>query len=216
MDPLPRLGVQMIIFNGIKLGIVLALLIGPVFFTIIQASVERGFGKGVLVAIGVSVSDLLYVVICCLGLIRLIENDAFHQQMAFIGGGILFLFGIYYLLIKNRRIRDPKAMHVEEKSKWRYFLKGFVINAFSPMVPLFWIGTLTIVTIDFGYNDNSEIIIFYAAVLITVLVTDIIKAWLAGRLRGLITVERMKVLNVVVGIALIIFGVRLLMLGSTA
>jgi threonine/homoserine/homoserine lactone efflux protein len=206
----------MIIFNGIKLGIVLALLIGPVFFTIIQTSVERGFGKGVLVAIGVSFSDLLYVVVCCLGLIRLIENDAFNQQMAFIGGGILFLFGIYYLLIKNRRIRDPKAMHVEGKSKWRYFLKGFVINAFSPMVPLFWIGTLTIVTIDFGYDDNSEIITFYAAVLITVLATDIIKAWLAGRLRGLITVERMKVLNVVVGIALIIFGVRLLMLGSSA
>jgi threonine/homoserine/homoserine lactone efflux protein len=206
----------MIVFNGIKLGIVLALLVGPVFFTIIQASVERGFGKGVLVAIGVSVSDLFYVVICCLGLIKLIEDEAFHQQMAYIGGGILFLFGIYYLMVKNRRIKDPKAVHVEERSRWRYFLKGFVINAFSPMVPLFWIGTLTIVTIDFGYDDNSEIIIFYAAVLITVLVTDILKAWLAGRLRGLITVQRMKMLNVVVGIALIIFGVRLLMLGSTA
>jgi threonine/homoserine/homoserine lactone efflux protein len=215
MDPVPRDRVKMIIFNGIKLGIVLALLIGPVFFTIIQASVERGFGKGVLVAIGVSVSDLFYVVICCLGLIRLIEDDDFHQQMAYIGGGILLLFGIYYLLIKNRRIK-PKSVHIEERSRWRYFLKGFVINAFSPMVPLFWIGTLTIVTIDFGYNDNSEIIIFYAAVLTTVLVTDIIKAWLAGRLRGLVTVERMKILNVVVGIALIIFGARLLMLGSTA
>jgi threonine/homoserine/homoserine lactone efflux protein len=206
----------MIVLNGIKLGIVLALLIGPVFFTIIQASVERGFGKGVLVAIGVSVSDLIYVVICCLGLIRLVENDEFHEQMAYVGGGILLLFGLYYLLLKNRRIKDPASMHIEESSKWRYFLKGFVINAFSPMVPLFWIGTLTIVTIDFGYNENSEIVLFYAVVLLTVLSTDVMKAWLAGRLRTMITIQRMKVINVVVGIALIIFGIRLLMLGSIA
>ena len=206
----------MIIFNGIKLGIVLAFLIGPVFFTIIQTSVERGFGKGVLVSIGVSISDLFYVVICCLGLIRLVENPAFHEQMAYVGGGILLLFGIHYLFVKNRKLRNPDSTHIEQRSRLRYLLKGFVINAFSPMVPLFWIGTLSIVTIDFGYNDNREIIIFYAAVLITVLGTDIIKAWLAGRLRKLITIKRMKVINVIVGIALIIFGVRLLMLGSVA
>src|SRR6187549_3796093 len=99
----------MIVLNGIKLGIVLAFLIGPVFFTIIQTSVERGFGKGVLVSIGVSISDLFYVVICCLGLIRLVENPAFHQQMAYVGGGILLLFGIYYLLVKNRKVRDPDS-----------------------------------------------------------------------------------------------------------
>lgn len=206
----------MIILNGIKLGIVLALLIGPVFFTIIQTSVERGFGKGVLVSIGVSISDLFYVVICYLGLIRLVENEAFHQQMAYVGGAILLLFGIYYLALKNRRIKDPSVSHIEERSRMRYLLKGFVINAFSPMVPLFWIGTLSIVTIDFGYNENSEIILFYSAVLLTVLGTDIIKSWLAGRLRRLITIQRMKIVNIVVGIALIIFGVRLLMLGAVA
>jgi threonine/homoserine/homoserine lactone efflux protein len=206
----------MIILNGIKLGVVLAFLIGPVFFTIIQTSVERGFGKGVLVSIGVSVSDVFYVLICCLGLIRLVEEKSFHQPMAYIGGGILFLFGIYYLALKNRKLRAPDSTHIEEKSMMRYLLKGFVINAISPMVPLFWIGTLSIVTIDFGYTKNSEISMFYTAVLTTVLATDIIKAWLAGRLRGLITIKRMKVINVVVGIALIIFSVRLFMLGASA
>ena len=206
----------MIVLNGIKLGIILAFLIGPVFFTIIQTSVERGFGKGVLVSLGVSLSDLFYVVICCLGLIRLLENAAVHEQMAYVGGGILLLFGIYYVALKNRRLKDPSSAHIEERSRIRYLLKGFVINAFSPMVPLFWIGTLSIVTIDFGYDENSEVIIFYSAVLLTVLATDIIKAWAAGRLRKIITLQRMKVINVVVGVALILFGVRLLMLGSVA
>jgi threonine/homoserine/homoserine lactone efflux protein len=46
-----------IVINGIVSGIVLAFLIGPVFFTIIQTSIERGFTSGVLVAVGVSFSD---------------------------------------------------------------------------------------------------------------------------------------------------------------
>ena len=206
----------MIILNGVKLGIVLALLIGPVFFAIIQTSVERGFAKGVLVSLGVSLSDLFYVVICCLGLIRLVENEDVREQMAYVGGGILLVFGLYYLAIKTRSKKEPAVSHIEERKNVRYFLKGFVINAFSPMVPLFWIGTLSIVTIDFGYSKNSEIFVFYAAVLITVLITDIAKAYLADKLRKIITPGRMAVMNGIVGVALIIFGIRLLMLAAEA
>ncbi|MEJ0033034.1 MAG: LysE family transporter [Bacteroidota bacterium] len=53
--------------KGIQFGIVLAFLAGPVFFTIVQTSAERGFSKGVLVALGVSISDAFYVVVCYLG-----------------------------------------------------------------------------------------------------------------------------------------------------
>ena len=206
----------MIILNGVKLGIVLALLIGPVFFAIIQTSVERGFSKGVLVSLGVSLSDVFYVVICCLGLIRLVENEDVREQMAYVGGGILLVFGLYYLAIKTRSKKEPTVTHIEERKSIRYFLKGFVINAFSPMVPLFWIGTLSIVTIDFGYSENSEIFVFYAAVLITVLITDIAKAYLADKLRKIITPGRMALMNGIVGVALIIFGIRLLMLAAEA
>lgn len=204
----------MIILNGIKIGIILALLIGPVFFAIIQTSIERGFTKGVLVSLGVSLSDVIYVVICCLGLIRLVENESVRGQMAYIGGGILIVFGIYYLAVKTRNRKAPAVQHIEERKSIRYFLKGFVINAFSPMVPVFWIGTLSIVTIDFGYTKNSEIVVFYAAVLLTCLATDIAKAYLADRLRRIVTPARMVVMNALVGVALIIFGIRLLMLAN--
>lgn len=201
----------MIVLNGIKLGIVLAFLIGPVFFAIIQTSVERGFLRGVLVSIGVSLSDILYVVICYVGFIHLIQDEAFHKQMGYVGGIILILFGLYHLFVKSRRsITTGKA--ATEKSGFRYLLKGFVINAFSPMVPLFWIGTLSIVAVDFGYTLTSDITIFYSAVLATVLLTDVAKAYLAGRLRRLITPRSMMWINVVVGIALIIFGIRLMVI----
>lgn len=203
-----------ILLNGIKLGVVLAFLIGPVFFTLIQTSIERGFWRGVMVAVGVSISDLLYVVVCYFGLVQLIEDPGFRKYMGYVGGGILIVFGLYHLIIKSRKsILSAKA--ASEKKAYRYFIKGFFINAFSPMVPLFWIGTIGVATIDFGYTQNGEFLIFFAALLTTVLLTDVLKAFLAGRLRKAITPQIMRWMNIVVGIALLLFGVRLIWIAQT-
>lgn len=198
-----------IIFNGIKLGVVLAFLIGPVFFTLIQTSIERGFWRGVMVAVGVSLSDLIYVVVCYLGLMTLLSDADFRDYMGYTGGGILVLFGLYYLAVKSRRSVTTAAAAVEKKH-YRYVVKGFLINAFSPMVPLFWIGTISIATIDFGYTETSQFVVFFTALLLTVLVTDILKAFLAGRLRKVITPALLRWMNVVVGVALLLFGCRLI------
>lgn len=202
----------MIIIKGIQFGIVLALLAGPVFFAIIQTSAERGFGKGVLVALGVSISDAFYVVVCYLGLIQLIESPAFRDQMAYVGGSILIVFGLYHLIIKTRKSFTPVKAATESRA-YRYVLKGFFINAFSPMVPILWIGYISVASIDLGLVKDSEFMVFFAAMLITVLLTDIAKAYLAGRMSTLVTPYRMMWMNIIVGVALLVYGVRLIATG---
>jgi threonine/homoserine/homoserine lactone efflux protein len=202
----------MIVIKGIQFGVVLAFLAGPVFFTIIQTSAERGFAKGVLVALGVSISDAFYVVVCYLGLISLIESPSFRDQMAYVGGGILIAFGLYHLIVKTRKSITTGQAPVESKP-FRYILKGFFINAFSPMVPILWIGYISIASIDLKLVKDSEFAVFFLSMLITVLLTDIAKAYLAGRLSGVITPQRMMWMNVVVGIALVVYGVRLIATG---
>jgi threonine/homoserine/homoserine lactone efflux protein len=203
----------MIILKGIYFGAVLTFLVGPVFFTIIQTSAERGFPKGVLVALGVSISDFFYVVVCYLGLIKLIESPSFRDQMAFVGGGILILFGLYSLIVKARKSMMPAKAATETRS-YRYVLKGFFINAFSPMVPILWIGYISVASIDLKLVKDSEFAVFFATMLITVLLTDIAKAYLAGKLSTLVTPQRMMWMNVIVGIALLIYGVRLILTGA--
>lgn len=201
-----------IIFNGLKLGVVLTFLIGPVFFTIIQTSVEKGFRNGVLVSLGVSLSDVLYVGICYFGLVQFINDPDFRFYLAYAGGGILVLFGLYHLFIKSRRKMTAALDVASEKKKktYRYFIKGFIINGMSPMVLIFWVGAISIASLDFGYTKGFEFFIFFATVLGTVLSTDILKAFLADKLRTLVTHRFMVIINVVVGICLIIFGVRLI------
>src|SRR5690606_41966392 len=90
-----------IVLNGIVSGIALALLIGPVFFTLLQTSVERGFTSGLFVAIGVSLSDSLYIFVSYLGLVQFLQSEVARYYMAYGGGLVLFCFGIYYIFIKK-------------------------------------------------------------------------------------------------------------------
>jgi threonine/homoserine/homoserine lactone efflux protein len=204
-----------IILNGIQLGVVLAFLVGPVFFSIIQTSVEKGFWRGALVALGVSISDIVYVVVCYFGLVQFFQNQQFRMYMAYIGGGILILFGLYYLMIKSRRSLQATVPESGERKTYRYIMKGLIINGLSPMVLIFWIGTISVASLDFGYTKGVEFFLFFAAVLMTVLATDLLKAYLADKLRKLVTPKSIMVMNILLGVAMIGFGVRLFWLSKT-
>jgi threonine/homoserine/homoserine lactone efflux protein len=204
-----------IIFNGIQLGVVLAFLVGPVFFSIIQTSVEKGFLKGALVALGVSISDILYVVVCYFGLVQFFQNPQFRTYMAYVGGAILILFGLYYLMVKSRRSLQADVPVSNERKTYRYIMKGFIINGLSPMVLIFWIGTISVASINFGYSKGLEFFLFFAAVLVTVLATDLLKAYLADKVRTLVTPKSIMVMNIILGVVMIGFGVRLIWLSQT-
>ena len=204
----------MIVFNGIKFGLLLALLIGPVFFSIIQTSVEKGFWNGVLVAVGISLSDIFYVTICFLGMAQFLENENFRIFLAYAGGCILIVFGMYHLLIKSRRRIHEEEELTSQPGIIRYIAKGFVINGFSPMVPIFWIGVVSIASLDLKYTSGSDFILFMASLLFTVFITDVTKAYLADKLRTLITGRFLKIMNIALGVLLVIFGGRLVMLAQ--
>jgi threonine/homoserine/homoserine lactone efflux protein len=198
------------IVNGILSGLFLALLIGPVFFTIIQTSIEKGFRSGVFVAIGVSLSDAFYITLAYLGIYQIFDNEDVLEYLAYCGGGVLLMFGFYYVFIKNRKL-SRAGEHVQVRSPLRLAAKGFIINGLTPMVLLFWIGTVSFATSEFGYNTPGKAIPYYAAIVVTVFTTDVIKAKLADRLRVVLTQRVIRILNIVLGIAMIIFGTRLIL-----
>ncbi len=204
-----------IVLHGVKFGIVLAFLIGPVFFTIIQASVEKGFWHGVMVTLGVSLSDTIYVTVCYFGLIQFINDVQFRMGMAYVGGSILILFGLYHLLVKSRTRNKEQFEQDQKKPIYRYFIKGFIINGLSPSVLIFWVGTISLASIDFGFTKGSQFFLFFSSLLSTVLLTDILKAYLAGKLRALVTPRFLKIMNIILGIALAILGARLILHAKT-
>lgn len=198
-----------IIFNGLLSGIILAFLIGPVFFTIIQTSVEKGFTHGALVAAGVSISDATCISLIYFGLSHVIQNPHFELYLAYAGGIILIAFGGYYLFIKSRKLNYFNPHKIEPANPLRYIAKGFIINGLSPMVFIFWIGTLGVATTELGYHQTHEIVLYFSAIVGTVFITDVLKAKLADKLRMALTPKFIRGMNIVLGILMVIFGGRL-------
>jgi threonine/homoserine/homoserine lactone efflux protein len=201
-----------IIINGVISGLVLAFLIGPVFFTIIQTSIEKGFTSGVFVAVGVSLSDSIYILVSYLGLVQVAQAQNVRHYMAYTGGVILLGFGLYYLLVKRRRLAQFQfqAAQVEGGPWLKLVGKGFLINALSPMVLFFWIATVSLATTRFGYAHPAKATLFFISIVATVFSTDVVKAKLADKLRTLITPRVIRIMNIVLGVVMIVFAGRLI------
>jgi len=203
-----------IILKGVLSGIVLAILVGPIFFTLIQTSVEYGFRAGFFVAIGISMSDMLYITISYLGLYQITENEKFKIYLSYTGGTVLLMFGLYYLIFKNRKKIPENSQEIQAKSPLRYIGKGFIMNGLTPTVLIFWIGTVGVATTELGYNTPQKAILFFASIVSTVFTTDLIKAKLADKLRHIMTPKFIRVLNIILGVVLVVFSCKLLLFPS--
>lgn len=199
-----------VIVNGVISGIVLAFLVGPVFFTIVQTSIERGFGSGTLVAVGVSLSDTFYISLAYLGIYQLFDNGSFREYLAYFGGMVLLIFGLYYLFIKSKKLNRHDMTQIRANNPWKLIGKGFIINGLSPMVLIFWLGTVGLATTKLGYSTPHKAIPFFASIVSTVFATDVLKAKLADKLRRLLTPVFIRRLNFVLGFVLLLFGLRLI------
>ena len=91
-----------------------------------------------------------------------------------------------------------------DKSYLTYLLKGFVLNGLNPFILVFWMGIIGIVAVKYDYSFYQQIY-FFAGVLTTILGMDVSKAFLANRLRSVITPKFILILNRSVGFILIIF-----------
>jgi threonine/homoserine/homoserine lactone efflux protein len=197
----------MAFINGVLFGLTLTVMIGPVFFTIIQTSLEKGFAKASLVAIGVILGDIIMISIVYFGLSKIIGFNEHKEFIGYIGAVILAGFGVSNL-IKSKKAYIPKHPDVEIKGFYRFIFKGLFINAINPFVPIFWIGTMSLATIKYEYH-GTVLFIFFATIICIVFSTDLLKAYLATKLSKLINERIIKILSITVGIALILFAIRM-------
>jgi threonine/homoserine/homoserine lactone efflux protein len=200
------------ILNGILYGLVLAVLVGPIFFTLVQTSIERGFWSGFFVAVGVSLSDMFYITISYLGVYQLFDQGNFKAYLAYVGGGVLVAMGVNYLFIKNRKRVEVRAEKIQVRSPLKLMVKGFLVNGLTPTVFIFWLGTVGIAATKFEYVTPGKAIPFFVAIVCTVFTTDVLKAKLADQLGRLLTPRFIRTMNVILGIAFVVFGGRLIVM----
>jgi threonine/homoserine/homoserine lactone efflux protein len=205
-----------IILSGFILGLTLAVLVGPAFFTLLQTSINHGFRIGMFLALGIFFSDLTLVSLSFLGASQVISGEKYRIAFGIIGGAILIVYGAYTFLKKvisytykeeNGENKIIKKIHAPQPIL--YMIKGYFLNLINPFLLIFWVGVMSFVTAE--YNGKTiDILIFFSVALATVLATDFLKCFVANQIKKFLSRKILSFMNHALGILLIGTGVYLI------
>ena len=206
---------SVLLLKGLLLGITLSFMIGPLFFSIIQASLEAGFRAGMAVAGGIWASDLLFIMVVQQGVQAMEDLIALpgFRFWAGIGGGIMLMaFGLVGLLSGRKSTSVPVAGEeltlLGKKGYFGKWLKGFLINTFNPGTLIFWLGIATGMVAPNAWT-RSEIALFFGSMMAVLILTDLLKICAAKRVRMWLTPAHIVQVKRVIGLILVVFGVVL-------
>ena len=200
--------------KGILLGLILSISVGPVIFAIIKQSINNGHKAGYLFVAGVSASDISLVLIC--NFFTSLFNTAISHKTSIAIAGSIFLIavGIYTLFFKKVHTDEENNIADKKFRKRDYaaiFLSGYFMNTLNPGVFLFWFAwTAAILAYSqTAEHPNEYRLIVFGTCLVFVLVSDILKVVLAGKLRSRLTAKNLHYINKLSGLILIGFGIAL-------
>ncbi|HET8859563.1 LysE family translocator [Marivirga sp.] len=196
-----------VITNGVLFGLLLAVMLGPVFFALIQNSIIKGFKAGIYMASGIAVADTAYIFLMYFSVRLFRNNDTVSLLLGAVGGLIIFITGIISLRKKAEKLEEHQVK-TQKYNFFKQFAKGFLLNGINPFVLLYWLGVMTLVTKSYEYNHN-EVVVFFSSIIGTLLITDFSKVALSHKLRAWVTAKRINIMNKIVGVALILFSLRL-------
>jgi len=198
------------IIEGIILGLALAIMLGPALFALLQTSIHRGFRSGVLLASGIFLSDVAVLALIFFGISKLIYNSENSIYFGVGGGILLIVFGIYTFTRMGYKESEVKELKIKTPAGITFILKGFFLNITNPGVWFLWMLWMT--TISSEYNkDKQSIIAFFISTLATVLSTDLIKCFIANKIKQKLQPKTMTIINHIVGVLLVLFGIVIIL-----
>lgn len=196
------------LLKGITYGLMLSILIGPIFFALLQAGIEKGFKTGIAIGTGIWLSDFLYILTVYFSLTwiqNLTDSPNFKFYVGAIGGIILIAFGIGTLL-DNKKIDKTKV--IKQSGYFGHAAKGFLINTVNPFTVFFWVAMSTEVLSS--SPQTMEAVFFFGGILGMIVLTDMLKVALAKQISKYLKMNYILIFRKIVGIVLLVGGIVLI------
>ena len=197
------------ILKGLAMGLLLALSVGPVIFTIVKHSINNGRSGGFSFVIGVWISDFLLVILSNAFSEMVTRLLDFKMQIGIVGSAFLIGMGVFYLFFKKVHIHpeDIAMPQLRGSDHAKIGLQGFLLNTLNPAVMAFWLTAATAIAVTHSVRDR---VIIFATALFLNMGADVLKITLANKLRKKLTIKNIRLINKISGLILLIFGAVLL------
>jgi len=199
-----------LVTSAILIGILLSLiLIGPVFFMLLETSVSRGWKAAITLDLGVISADILCILIAYYGskdLALAIQNN---PSIYIFGGFFILIYGLVMFVSKpNLKMRN---VHLVNQNYFRTFMNGFLLNILNIGVIVFWFFIVSTIVIQ--YPKQEETLLYMGIVLITFFSIDLLKIFLAQKVKESFTIRRIFYFKKTIGFILMIFGMIVILKG---
>lgn len=194
------------LFDGMLTGMFLQLALGPVFFYILGITIDSNYINSLSAVLAVTLADYIYIVLSLIGIGKLLQEDRIKTVFGLVSAIVLTIFGLLILYKGIVFINDPAVTRSMVWTPVNSFTSCFILTVSSPLTIVFWSSVFSAKAIERNYQ-KKELIIFGlgtgSSTFIFLSLIMLILSSLKSSIPGIIV----QILNCVVGLVLIYYGV---------
>ena len=190
--------------NGLLTGLLLQLAIGPVFFFIVNLTLQRTMLDGLVAVLAVTIVDYMYITLAILGVGKLLENKKRKRAFGIISSAVLAIFG--WIIIRGAAGADAATVTSAASSDLlSSFIAPFLLGISSPLTIVFFTGLFAAKAVELNYTKRELFFFGLSTGLATVVFmgTTVILISIVG---GVIPKMLITFLNISIGLVLIGYG----------
>lgn len=193
------------IVAGAFTGMVFGILPGGVIFAILQHSIDLGWRKGIGIASGVILSDLLLITFVNFSINSVGWVNKYDIYISSAGILLFLILGVTNIVNPVKPIVYP-----ETRLGSRIYLisTGFMLNTLNPINFLMWIGVSSQIKV-MGFFSDTNVVFYFAAALFMIFFIECLISYFASKVRRWMSSSRMRKLNISVGIIYFILALKL-------
>ena len=203
-----------LVLKGMLIGMVASAPMGPVGVLCVQRTLNKGRWYGFVTGVGAVVSDIIYAGITGFGMafvMDFINNDRNKFYLQIIGSLMLLVFGIY-----TWRSDPMKNLHQSGKQRgtlWYNTWTAFLVTFSNPLIVFLFLAMYA----QFAFvlpNHPFEMLVGFASIVGGALLWWWGLTWLVDKIRAKFDENGIRIINQVIGVAVII-GSVIMLLGTT-
>lgn len=193
--------------DGLKFGMILQLAVGPMCLMVFNTAKNVGFLVSLTLVLAIALVDAFYIVLASLGISKILDKPKVKKVFKIIGSLVLIVFGIN-IILNVFNINIIPGLNLKPNSS-NIFIQGLVLTLSNPITIVFWGSILTTKIIEDNLN-KKELAIFSIGLVSSTIIFLTFVSVLGTILSSFIHENITNVLNIVVGILIVFFGVKLI------
>jgi threonine/homoserine/homoserine lactone efflux protein len=202
----PVLSIIDIIYKGILIGILVSAPMGPIGLLCVQRTLNKGPWHGFFSGVGAAFSDLFYACLVCLGMGFVVDFIEGYQTVLQIVGSIFLLFFGVYIFRSNpfKQMHRPKE---NVNSFSQDIISAFFLTLSNPFILLVYIVLFSRFNFISAEEKTVSMLLGLLCILAGALSWWFLITFLVGKLRKVINLRGLWMVNKIVGAVIIFLSV---------